>query len=113
MEKQIIVFDTARNFEILIENCIRRVLEEKTEKEKVSSSKESLNRIIDIEQTADFLNLAKATIYGLVHRNKIPHFKQGKKLRFKKSDLMAWIEKGRRKTVDEIDAEADKYLQKR
>lgn len=46
---------------------------------------------ITVDQTADFIKLAKPTIYGLIHRNKIPFHKSGKKVLFKKSELEDWL----------------------
>jgi len=40
----------------------------------------------------------------------IPHFKKGKKLYFKKSDLIKWLEKGKRMSQAEIEEVAHEYL---
>jgi excisionase family DNA binding protein len=49
------------------------------------------DELFAIEQAAEYLNLKKATLYGLVCHRKIPYLKPGKKLYFKKSDLTNWI----------------------
>jgi hypothetical protein len=75
-------------------------------------------------ETAQWLNLselcaylpdrpARPTVYGWVHDGLIPCHKGAKKLRFLKTDIDLWLKNGRRKTVSEIDAEANQYLTKR
>jgi excisionase family DNA binding protein len=41
------------------------------------------------------LNLSIPTIYGLTHRNSIPYIKKGKRLYFRHSEIMNWLEKDR------------------
>ncbi len=54
---------------------------------------------------------SKATAYGWVHNRLIPVHKGGKKLRFLKSEIDAWLKQGRKKTLAETASEADTYLQ--
>lgn len=56
---------------------------------------------------------SKPTVYGWVHAGTIPVHKNGKKLRFLKSEIDAWLKQGRKKTMAEIAAEADQYLIKK
>jgi excisionase family DNA binding protein len=58
---------------------------------------------------------AKATVYGWVHAGSIPYHKDKgqKKLRFLKSELDLWLSSGKRKTVTEIAAEANQYIEQR
>lgn len=39
-------------------------------------------RLLTIEQAADFLHLSKATIYSKCSRNQLPYMKRGKRLYF-------------------------------
>jgi len=52
----------------------------------------------------------KPTVYGWVHAGTIPVHKSGKKLRFLKSEIDNFLREGRKKTLHEIAAEADKHL---
>jgi excisionase family DNA binding protein len=52
--------------------------------------------LITIDEAAKLLQLAKPTIYGLVNRRMIPYVKMGRSLRFKTSELMSWVDSGRR-----------------
>lgn len=68
------------------------------------------DQLLPSKQAAEFLNLSIFTIYGLVHQRKLVHYKQGKKLMFKRSELLQFIESGRKKTISEIELEAEKFL---
>ena len=65
---------------------------------------------IDAQETADFLKVTLSTVYILNQKHEIPSCKRGKRLYFFKKDLIEWIQNGRRKTISEIEAEADNYL---
>lgn len=56
---------------------------------------------------------AKATVYGWVSAGSVPFHKTGKKLRFLRSEIDAWLSQGRRKTATEIEEESYQYLKKR
>lgn len=55
-----------------------------------------------IDLAVEVTGLAKPTIYSLVCDRKIPHYKMGKNLYFKRKDLEDWITSGKRKTVAEL-----------
>jgi predicted DNA-binding transcriptional regulator AlpA len=52
------------------------------------------------------------TIYSYCQRNLIPHAKQGNRLIFFESEIIAWLKSGKVKTVSEIEIEASAYLSK-
>ncbi|QJD95723.1 helix-turn-helix domain-containing protein [Mucilaginibacter robiniae] len=66
--------------------------------------------VLTVHQTADFLNIAVATVYSKVSRREIPVNKQGKRLYFYKTELIEWIKSGRKKTAIELDGEATQFL---
>jgi excisionase family DNA binding protein len=88
-------------------NNIERLLLERTENN-VSASLE----LLTIKQAADFLSLSVPTIYGLVQRQEIPVNKRGKRLYFSKQELTDWIKAGRKKTNEEIESEATRYIRR-
>lgn len=53
---------------------------------------------IQIEEAAALLNLARQTIYTMVSQGKIPFYKRGKRLYFKKSELIDWVTGSREKS---------------
>lgn len=70
-------------------------------------------KLLTIEQAADFLSLTKPTIYNMVSRGELPSMKRSKRLYFSREDLISYVKQGRRKTNDEIAADADDYIIKR
>jgi excisionase family DNA binding protein len=67
---------------------------------------------MNISEVAAYIKVAKTTIYGMTHRNTIPHYKNGKKLHFKKSEIDEWIFSKRIKTNLDIENEAMEYIRK-
>jgi len=49
---------------------------------------------LTIDEAADYLKLARQTMYKMTSKKEITFFKRNKKLYFKKSDLEAWIQQG-------------------
>lgn len=45
------------------------------------------------EQLAELLNLSKTSIYRLIGRRLIPFYKLGHNVRFKRSDVLEYLEK--------------------
>lgn len=68
---------------------------------------------IDIETASRIIGKAKPTIYTLVRERKIPCYKNGKKLYFFEDELMAWISSGKRKTILEIEEDAEKSYRRK
>lgn len=87
-------------FKSLLKETLREILVE----EKILT--ESQSTLINIQEAAALLNLAVNTIYEKTSERLIPHYKHGKKVMFKKSELLAWVESGRVKTIHEIRKEA-------
>jgi excisionase family DNA binding protein len=90
-------------FEIILEK-LNKIEEElaiiKANQE--NTGKEMKIEFLTIKELSEYLKLTVPTIYGYTSTNRIPHIKRGKRLYFKKSDIDIWIEKGQRKTVDEM-----------
>lgn len=58
--------------------------------------------ILTVNEAAEFLNLETSYLYQLTSKRLIPYYRPGRKLYFKKSDLIDWITLHRQSTVDEI-----------
>jgi excisionase family DNA binding protein len=69
------------------------------------------DRLLTIQQAAEFLSLSVPTLYGLVSRAEIPVNKSRKRLYFSKQELTEWVKAGRKKTNAETARDADSYLQ--
>lgn len=50
------------------------------------------DKLLDINQAADFLKVSIPTIYAKTSKNQIPYHKTGKRLYFVQSQLMDWIQ---------------------
>lgn len=103
-----LVFTSINKTELedLIENSVRRVLQEKNTIE----TRTSLKEVINIKEACEMLQLAKPTIYAMTSKNLIPHYKRGKKLYFKKTELMDWLAEGKKKTPSELASEIDDLI---
>jgi excisionase family DNA binding protein len=51
------------------------------------------NRLLNIQEIAEYLGVRESTIYKWTHEGYIPHIKIGKFLRFKIRDIDKWIDK--------------------
>lgn len=78
--------------------------------EKEDEPQKTVDTLLTIEEAAEFLSLAVPTLYSMVSRQQIPYMKPAKRLYFSRLDLMEYLKTGRRKTNEEISAEADRYL---
>ena len=100
---------TAPELETLIENSIKKVLStQQTEQPTDADRWFTLNELCQYHPDKP----KKPTVYGWVNAGAgtIPVHKNGKKLRFLKSEIDNWLKQGRKKTVAEIDIETDTYL---
>lgn len=94
---------SAPELESLIENSLRKILTDRP-------TQPETDQLLTVQQTAQFLTLAPATIYSMVCRGEIPSSKRGKRLYFSKQELTEWVKAGRNKTLSDHAAEADAYL---
>lgn len=85
-------------------------------KELILTNKEEVPSVIedkwfDLDQLIGYLpeHPAKSTVYGWVCDNLIPYSKTGKRLRFKKSEIDAWLSRNAHKTDEELQADALSY----
>ena len=67
-------------------------------------------KLLTVQEAAEFLNLTVPTIYSKVSKGELPYMKRGKRLYFSSTQLMEYIKEGSRKSNAEIEAEAEAYL---
>lgn len=72
--------------------------------------KESLPNVLNLKQASEYVSLSKSAIYKKTSDRTIPHFKQGKKLYFKRSELDDWLTGMKISTKAELEKEVDEYL---
>ncbi len=51
-----------------------------------------MEAILTIPEVARYLKISKSKIYYLVQRREIPHFRIGRNVRIKESELMKWLD---------------------
>jgi len=51
---------------------------------------------LTFDEAAEFLNISKHTLYSHTSKRTVPHYKVGKFVRFKKEDLVEWMEERKR-----------------
>jgi excisionase family DNA binding protein len=59
-----------------------------------------MERLMDIEELADYLRLKKQTIYNWLHQSKISGIKVGGVWRFDRRDIDSWLKSRRRLSKD-------------
>ena len=72
--------------------------------------KPEVDNPISIKGVSELTGLTVPTLYGYCQRNEIPYCKKGNRLYFFKSNIVEWIKNGKRKTLKELQEEADSYL---
>jgi excisionase family DNA binding protein len=93
-----------------LKSLLKEVLKEIMSETKTDT--ENKTTLINIQEAAALLNLAVGTIYEKTSEKTIPHYKHGKKIMFKKSELLAWVEARRVKTIHEIRKEVANQIVK-
>ena len=68
---------------------------------------------IGIEEACRIIGKAKPTVYALVRKRLLPCYKNGKKLYFFEDELVERITNGKKKTLQEIESEAEADYKKR
>lgn len=100
MAVQFLTNITEQEFKVFLKEALLEILGGQTQ------LKEQPQELMNIQQTAEFLNLKVNTLYEKTCRKTIPHLKKGNKLYFQRSTLERWINEGKVKTNDEIEREA-------
>lgn len=72
-----------------------------------------VTEVFNLNQAAEYVSLSKSAIYKKTSERNIPHFKQGKKLFFKRSELDNWLTQNRISTHAEIEQMASEYIRRK
>jgi predicted DNA-binding transcriptional regulator AlpA len=103
------------NYNVLFDEIIQKISDRVTDnimKAIKPSVPTEEDLFLTIDQTSKMIDLAKPSIYGLVHKNKIPFHKKSKRLYFLKSEILDWIKSGKQTTKSELEIRANEYLSK-
>jgi excisionase family DNA binding protein len=72
---------------------------------------EAEEEFMNVKDVTSFLKVEPAVVYAACNKGEIPFLKVGKMYKFKKADVLKWMEKDKKNLID-VDAYVDKYLQK-
>lgn len=109
MEQDTDIQKLLRDFlEPIIDDCVSRAFNKNINE--LNLEKPVNEDVFDIKEATSYLKLSKATLYRMTMDREIPHYKIGRRLYFRREELDAWINKGRVKTREELNAEADGIL---
>jgi excisionase family DNA binding protein len=70
----------------------------------------SVKEILTVEETATFLGVKKSWVYKMSHYKVVPHYTTGKRVYFKREDLLQWVMKNRIGSHEEIEQQALNYI---
>lgn len=97
-------------FEIILERLDR--IEKAIETLNTGGAIAQMNDPMDIKELAAYLKMSVSAIYKFTSSDTIPHYKNGKRLYFKKEEINEWIFSNKIKTTDDIEKEANEYIRK-
>jgi excisionase family DNA binding protein len=63
------------------------------------------DELMNINEVAKYLDESVQSIYSRTSRRTIPFYKKGKKLLFKKTEILDWLDGQKKKTVSELQDE--------
>lgn len=66
--------------------------------------------VFNLNEASEYVSLSKSAIYKKTSERNIPHFKKGKKLYFKRSELDEWLTENKISTNAEIEIQATNYI---
>lgn len=97
----VVIISTPEALEAFIEKAVAKAIQPLLQSLATQPQPNDMS-YLNAEQAAEYLHRKISTIYSLVQNRKIPSYKRGGKLLFIKSELQQWVEKGRKKTNEEV-----------
>jgi excisionase family DNA binding protein len=80
-------------FKSWIKDVLAEIQQEKTE------PTEQPDKLLTIQEAAEFLNLTVPTVYSKVSKNELPVMKRSKRLYFSRNELLDYLKAGRKNTT--------------
>jgi len=96
-----------------LENLLAAFNSQRQQQSQEPSRQIEAERLLTVQEAAKLLNLTVGTLYTLNQQGVLPSCKRGKRLYFSSTELIDWVKQGRRKTREEVQATASKYLEKK
>lgn len=70
----------------------------------------SAKDVFDLDEASMFTGFSKGHLYRLTSERDIPHYKKGRKLYFKKTELVEWLLEEKVMTMSDINKMAATYV---
>jgi excisionase family DNA binding protein len=64
---------------------------------------------LNIKEISGYLGIKTSTIYAMVAEKRIPHYRLGRQIRFKRADVDGWMEEQKQEVVD-VKVEAKRII---
>jgi excisionase family DNA binding protein len=95
----------------LFQDWVKEVITENSLQNTTSAPEQpDADKLLTVEEAAEFLLLSKYTLYSKVSRKELPASKAGKRLYFSRSDLNNYLRANRRYSLSEIKSRAEDHL---
>ncbi len=101
---------TTEELQNIINKSVQQALKEHDDKKTKLEANENEKDLLNVKEAAKYLDLTVPTMYSKVSRGELPSMKKAKRLYFSKKELTGFLRDGRKRTVKELQAEADKYF---
>lgn len=106
---------TTQTFITLTQDDLQKLISETVQKALSDHSKQKTDpgvKWFNLTELCEYLpdKPAKQTMYGKISRNQFPHYKDGKKLRFLKSEVDEYLMRGKRFHQSDIDSHVDNLI---
>ncbi len=89
----------------------RRIVELQARVRKLEDLCFSTKEVLNLEEAAAFIGIAKSTLYKMTHQNRLPYYKPaGKLIFFEKKALLDWVRGAKSLSEEEIRQEAAERL---
>lgn len=76
------------------------------------AQEQEAEEVLTVKQCAALLGYSTDHVYAQVSKSLIPHYRVGGSLRFRKSEVLEWAFKNRKRTKEETEALAAAYVRK-
>jgi excisionase family DNA binding protein len=71
-----------------------------------------MNEFLSIDELSEYLSVKRSTLYAHVESGELPHYRVGRLIRFKRSEVDRWME-SRRHEIADVDSKARVILKAR
>jgi len=95
-----------------VETLLDKVEKIETLLNETKTERPESDRWFNLQELCEYLpdRPARQTVYSWVGQRLIPYHKKGKKLQFLKSEVDNWLKSDKRKSLAEIQAEAEQFI---